>query len=149
MSKKTALALFTLFDLMGIAILWIGYDSIKEYFYGIDHQVEIIRFSSKEGFFTVGILILVAHMLGFIEYLFPELINKNLKVANIGAIVTLIIFLASGFYISSWMKSNVENAGYVYCHNASGISSLARTLVYTKNIDICDDLVESKRKRQK
>jgi hypothetical protein len=147
MSKKTALALFTLFDLMGIAILWIGYDSIKEYFYGIDHQVEIIRFSSREGFFTVGILILVAHMLGFIEYFFPELITKNLKVANIGAIITLIILLSSGFYISSWMKSNVENAGYTYCRNASGISALSRTLVYTKNMEICEELAETKRKR--
>lgn len=147
MSKKTALALFTLFDLMGIAILWIGYDSIKEYFYGIDHQVEIIRFSSREGFFTVGILILVAHMLGFIEYFFPELIRKHLKVGNISAIVTLIIFLSSGFYISSWMKSNVENAGYTYCRNASGISALSRTLVYTKNMEICEELVERKRKQ--
>jgi hypothetical protein len=147
MSKKTALALFTLFDLMGIAILWIGYDSIKEYFYGIDHQVEIIRFSSREGFFTVGMLIMIAHMLGFIEYFFPELIKKHLKVANIGAIVTLIIFLSSGFYISSWMKSNVENAGYTYCRNASGVSSLSRTLVYTKNMEICEELVETKRKQ--
>lgn len=147
MSKKRALALFTLFDLMGIAILWIGYDSIKEYFYGIDHQVEIIRFSSREGFFIIGILILVAHMLGFIEYFFPELIKKHLKFANIGAIVTLIIFLSSGFYISSWMKSNVENAGYTYCRNASGISALSRTLVYTKNMNICEELVQTKRKQ--
>jgi hypothetical protein len=51
------------------------------------------------------------------------------------------------FMISSWMKSHAENSGYIYCRNVSGVSALARTLVYTKSMDICEELVASKQKR--
>ncbi len=147
MNKKRALILFTIFDLLGIVILWIGYHALKMYFFDINHETEVIQFSSRSGFFTAGVLILLTHFIGIIEYFFPKIIKQHMKAFNLGAIVALFIFLFSGFYISSWMKTNVENSGYVYCRNASGVSALARTLVYTKNMDICEELVATTQKQ--
>lgn len=65
---------------------------------------------------------------------------------NQGAIVMLIALFVAGFAGSYWIQSQVENAGYVYCRNASGVSALARTLVYTKYMDICEEFVESKKR---
>jgi hypothetical protein len=147
MKKKRALILFTIFDLLGIVVLWIGYHSLKNYFLEINLEAEVIEFSSRSGFFSAGVLVLMAHLLGIIEYFYPKIIKQHMKAFNLGTIVALFMVLFSGFYISSWMKYNVENFGYVYCRNASGVSALERTLVYTKNMETCEELVASKRKR--
>jgi uncharacterized membrane protein len=82
-----------------------------------------------------------------VEQFRPDLIKKYKQFLNYATITMVITLLAAGFIGSSWIKANVENAGYTYCHNASGISALSRTLVYTKNMDICEELVETERKR--
>lgn len=148
-NKKQALVLFTLFDFLGIIAIWLGYDNLKEYFFGIDNHTEVIKFSSREGFFTAGIIIPIIHIVGIIEYFHPKFIKKHMKAANLSGIIAIIVFLFSSFFISSWMRSNIENNGYVYCRHASGVSALVRTLVYTKNMDICEELVESKKKRRR
>jgi uncharacterized Tic20 family protein len=147
MNKKLALMILFFGNLLGAVILWIGYHALSKFFFDVDNQVEVVEFSSRSGFFIVGIPIIVILLIVIIEYYFPALIRKHLKAMNIGGIIGLIFFLSSGFFISSWMRSHVENAGYIYCRNASGVSALERTLVYTKNIDICEELVASKQKR--
>jgi hypothetical protein len=109
----------------------------------------MIRFSSRTGFLILGVGALLIHPLMIVEYFWPGYIKKNNMILSIGLIALAIALFATAFTGSEWIKSKVENAGYVYCRKASGASALAKTLVYTKNIDICDDLVESKRKRQK
>ena len=68
---------------------------------------------------------------------------------NISLVVTVVAMLSAGFIISSWIKSRVESAGYIYCREASGISALAKSLVYTKDMAICEDLVTAKYKHRK
>jgi uncharacterized Tic20 family protein len=145
-NKKLALIILLFGNLLGAVILWIGYHALSKFFFDVDNQAEVIEFSSRFGFFIVGLPIIGILLLVIIEYYFPALIRKHLKALNIGGIVGLIIFLSSGFFISSWMRSHAENAGYIYCRNASGVSALARALVYTKNMDICEELVASKQK---
>ncbi len=134
-------------NLLGAVILWIGYHALSNFFFDVDNQVEVVEFSSRSGFFIVGLPIIVILLIVITEYYFPVLIRKHLKALNIGGIIGLIIFLSSGFFISSWIRSHAENAGYIYCRNASGVSALARTLVYTKNMEICEELVASEQRR--
>ncbi len=143
--KKLAHLFFSLLDLLCIWVLWIGYQDCNQIFNEIASKNEIISFGSRDGFLTMGAFIIILHIIMIIEHFFPNFIKKHLKLLNVGAVAGLILFLFSGFYISIWMRSQVENAGYVYCRNASGISALAKTLVYTKNMEICEDLVASKR----
>lgn len=146
MNNKLTHSVLVFFDLLGIVILWLGYHSIKNYFFDIDHRAEVIEFSSRAGFFTAGVFMPTIHLIAIIKYFFPEVIKKNVKAFNFGAIFAIFVFLFSSFYISSWMKSNVENVGYVYCRNASGLSVLTKQLVFTQNMNICEELVESKRR---
>ncbi len=114
----------------------------------ITNQVDSISIGNRDGFFILAIGFPLIYIFIIIEHFRPDFINKYKSFMNQGAIVMVIALLFAGFIGSSWIKSKVENAGYFYCRNASGISALAKTLVYTKNIDICEELVASKRKNQ-
>ncbi len=145
MNKKLALILFSLFDLLFLGGLWIAYHEVNQLFLSINNQTDIIKFGNRIGFFLVGFGIPIVHLAGIIEFFWPTFIKQNMRVLNFSGIILITILISAGFLGSIWMRSQVENAGYVYCRNASGISALAKTLVYTKNLEICEDLVASKR----
>jgi hypothetical protein len=140
---------FLFIDLFSLWLLWMGYNEIKEIITGFQNQADVIHVGSRVGFYVVGAFIPATHIFIIVNSFFPVIEKKYSRLVNKCCVVVLITLLATGFFGSSFIRVSVENAGYTYCRNASGISSLARTLVYTKNIDICDELVESKRKRQK
>ena len=149
MNKSLAHTILLIGDILCIWGLWIGYHSLIDVLSEINCQIDIINFGSKDGFFIAAAILPIAHMITIVEYFFPAYIKKHMKILNVSTIIALVFFIITGVYISSWLKFKVENTGYVYCRNASGISALARTLVYTKNIKICEELVEEKRKQQK
>jgi hypothetical protein len=63
-----------------------------------------------------------------------------------GFVVALLI---TGLAISSWLQSRAENSEYVHCRYVSGVSALAKTLVYTKGVQICEDLEAKARAERK
>ncbi len=146
MSKKKAHIILLLGDLFCFWLLWIGYHEWQSILLEITNQADVIKVSSREGFYIFGIFLPPIHFLTIVEHFRPTWIHKYVRLMNQGAIITLIALFAAGFIGSSWIKSKVENAGYVYCRNASGVSALAKTLVYTKDMAICEALVESKRR---
>jgi len=107
------------------------------------HQVDILRFSNRAGFFIVGIILPLMHLLIIIEQLWPDFIRKFEKYKKpvnnciMGFVFALII---GGFIISSWLQYRAESAGYEYCRYISGTSALAKTLVYTNGAKLCEDL---------
>ena len=145
MNKTLTHTILLLGDILCIWGLWIGYHSLISVLSEIDYQIDIINFGSRDGFFTAAAILPIAHMVTIIEYFFPAYIKKHMKFFNISTIIILVLFIFTSIYISSWLKYKVENTGYVYCRNASGVSALAKKLVYTKTMDICEELVESKR----
>lgn len=148
-NEKLAHIFFLFIDFFSLWLLWIGYNEIKEIIAGIYSQADIIRVGSRVGFYVVGLYMPITHIFIIVNSFFPAIEKKYSRLVNQCFIVALITFLATGFLGSSCIRVSVENAGYTYCRNASGISALARTLVYTKNMDLCDELVESERKRRK
>jgi hypothetical protein len=139
MSKKQAHIILFFGDLLALSVIISFYYDFSEIVQEISHQVEMISFSNRMGFFIVGMIVPIGHFLGIVEHFRPEYIKKNYKFLNIGVIVLTIALFAAGFAGSAWIESKVENAGYVYCRKASGASALARTLVYTKNMEICEE----------
>ncbi len=141
-NKRLGHIFFLFIDFFSLWLLWVGYNEIKAIITGIHSQADIIRVGSRDGFYVVGIFMPITHFFIMVNSFFPVIEKKYNRLVNQCFIVALITFLAIGFFGSSCIRVSVENAGYTYCRKASGISALARTLVYTKNMALCDELVE-------
>ena len=149
MNNKLRQSVIIFFDVLCIVFLWIGYDSIRQTLIEINAQVDIIRIGNRDGFFIVGIGFPLLHLLNITGHFWPDFIKKYQKSLNYGVIGLVIILLTAGFVGSSWLKLRVANAGYVHCRYVSGVSALAKTLVYTKDVKICKDLETEARARRK
>jgi hypothetical protein len=118
----------------------------------IKNQVDILRFGNRDGFFIMGIVFPLMHFLVTVEQLCPDFmkrIEKHKKSVNYSIMGFIFALLIAGFAISSWLQSRAENAGYVHCRYVSGVSALAKTLVYTKEAQICKDLEAEARAERK
>lgn len=143
MSNTTRHVGLLIFDLICIVMLWIFFNNFKQTLAEINSHVDILKFGNRDGFFVVGIGIPLLHLLIAIEQMFPDFINKiqrYKKQVNAGVMGFVIALLIAGFVISSWLQTRAENAGYVHCRYISGVSALAKTLVYTKNVELCEEL---------
>lgn len=137
------------FDLLSIGVLWIGYYNIKQILMEINDQIDILRFGNRDGFFIVGIIAPLLHVLNLTGYVWPNFIDKYQKALNYCVIGLVVISLVAGFSGSYWLKSQAENAGYIHCRYVSGVSALAKTLVYTKTLKICEELEAEARAERK
>lgn len=144
MNKKLAHTLAIPFDLFCLAFVWIGFSIFKGVIVKIADQVDFISFNSRASFFIAGIGFPVIHLIGIIEYFKPGFIKKHARKFNCSLIGFAIVLIAACIIGSSWIKSKVEDAGYVYCREASGVSALARSLVYAKDMETCEELAQSK-----
>ncbi|MGD8843995.1 MAG: hypothetical protein PVI54_00710, partial [Desulfobacteraceae bacterium] len=123
------------FDLLSIVMIYIFFNDFKQTLAEINGQVDIVRFGNRDGFFIVGIGIPLMHLLIASEQLCPNFIKrieKYRKPVNQSIMGFVVALLIAGFAISSWLQSRAENSGYVHCRYVSGVSALAKTLVYTK-----------------
>lgn len=148
MKKKKALILFVFFDLLFLGGMVIFYHEIGRIILELNNQADMIKFGNRIGFFCLGFIIPIVHLFGVIEYFRPEYILKHKRLLNHTLIFLSIVLLATSIFSSSWIKARVENAGYVYCRNASGFSALARTLVYTRDMATCEKQVALKTKQR-
>lgn len=129
--------------------LWAGFNDYMDVLTEIDNQIDIIRFNSRSGFFIVGIGMPILHFVALVDYYWREWLKKHTGLINQFVVILVVGLLAAGLFGSSWIQTRVERAGYAYCRNASGISALAKPLVYTKDMAICENLVETEKKRKK
>lgn len=144
MAKKTAHIILFFFDLLSIALLWVGYNDVVRILSEITNQADSIRFINRIGFFIFGAAVPVFHLYSASEYFWPLFCRKLEPVINKGIFVMIIALFAGSFIGSSWVRSRVESAGYMYCREASGLSALSRSLVYTKTMGVCEKLVDAK-----
>jgi hypothetical protein len=147
--EKKAHLIISLLDLFAIGGVVMFYYDFSEIVLKISNQAEMIKFSNRMGFFILGVGLPLIHLLAIVEHFRPEYIKKNQKILNISTIAVTIVLFATGFAGSAWIRTKVENADYVYCRKASRASALAKTLVYTKNMEICEELVASKKGQRK
>lgn len=147
MNKKKGLILFSFFDLFVLFGLWLAYDEINQVFTGIANSVDAVSFNNRIGFFIVGIGLPLVHFFGIIIFFWPKLLAKRTSLVNRLLIVLGAVLLASGFFISAYMQTYVERAGYQYCRGASGVSALSKTIVYTKDPEVCSRLTDEKIKK--
>jgi hypothetical protein len=102
----------------------------------------------RVGFFIVGIGFPLIHLFIVLEHFRPAFIHKYKRVMNQGAIAMVILLISAGFIGSSWIKTQVENAGYYYCRQAGGAGAFSRTLVYTRDAAVCEDLAVARLNRK-
>jgi hypothetical protein len=146
MDKKLSHTILFFGDLLSFGGLWLGYHIVTQVFIKITNQADMISYGNRVGFFIVGIGFPLLHLLVMIEHFRPKVIRKYKRLINSAVIAMVIALLGAGFVGSSWIQHQVKNAGYIYCQNASGSSTLAKSLVYTKDMRICEKLAASKRK---
>ncbi len=145
MNKTTSHVILILLDLFCLWALWIFYKEFQRVLMEILNQAEMISFSNRIGFTLVAVGFPPIHLFTIVDNARPGLFKKYIPIVNKSVIVLVAGLLVAGFASSSWIKSKVENAGYLYCREASGVSALAKTLVYAKDIEICEDLVKIKK----
>lgn len=145
MNKKQSLILFSLFDLLFIGGMFILFYEFSRITSDLNRQVEMIKFGNRSPFLVVGAIIPMLHIWGIAEYFWPTVIKKNTRLISCSLIAGLLMLLFAGFAGSVWIKSKVQNDGYVYCSAVSGESALAKSLVYTRDMGICEDIVKSNR----
>lgn len=144
MNKKLAHSIILFFDLLSFLGIWYACHEAQRILIEITNQADIIEFGNRDLLIIVVLIVPVGHIMAIVEHYHGELVKSYSRFLNFSVIFMLIILIAVGFFGSFWIKSRVENDGYFYCRNASGISALARTLVYTKSTDICEKIVETK-----
>lgn len=148
MNKKMSHTILFILDLFCIWGIWFGYSELKLTLSEVNNQADMIRFSNRAGFFVLGFGFPPIHLFTIVDNARPSLFKKYIPIVNKSVIVLVVGLLAAGFFSSYWLKSQVENAGYVYCRKASGVSALAKSLAYTKDMKICEDLVRSEKEGQ-
>jgi hypothetical protein len=148
-NKKLGITFLVALNILFMWVFCLSLDNIKEIFALLQSHADVIRVGSREGFFIVLIGFPILCLVPIVEKFWPDFLKKHSKLMSQCVVIGIIALLAAGVIGSSWIKARVENAGYTYCRNVSGISALARTLVYTKNMDICEELVEEKLKSRR
>jgi hypothetical protein len=148
-NKKLAITFLIFCNFLSLWVLWAGLDDILEILASLQSHADVIRVDSRAGFFVVGIGAPILCLLIIVDKIWPDFLKKHSKLMSQCVVIGIIALLAAGVIGSSWIKARVENAGYTYCRNASGISALARTLVYTKTMGICEELVEAEIKSRR
>lgn len=148
MSKKQALILFFLFDIPCLLILWYFPGEIRQLLLDINNKTEMVTVGSKDGFFIFAIVVPIAHLIGFIEFFYFEFIKRHTRLINYGFLSTLILLFISAIAISISLKAKVENAGYMNCAELEWSGTYSVSYTYTRNQEICGQLVAEKAKEK-
>ena len=147
MNKKTAHLILAFFDIISLWVLWVGGQDFHRILVEIQYNAEIIDYINRVSFSIIGIGLPIIHFLTIIEYFFPKLIHKNSILMNWGVMVLVVGLISAGIAGSFYLTYRLKNAGYIYCRKASGISALAKSVVYTINDEVCEEVAASQRQR--
>lgn len=145
MSKVKAHVILILADILAIIAIWWGYRQIHDLLTGISFSVDAVSFTNRIGFAFVGILLPFAQVNALFEHLWPAKVYRRTRYLIFTTIVLGIVIFFGAVSISFYMQKYTEEAGYQYCSGASGVSALARTLVYTRNSEICSKATAERR----
>lgn len=148
MKKQTHITLIFC-DLFGLLILWIGYSDIQLLQQEISNQVNVVEFGNRIGFVTISVAFPLFHIMALVSHFWKGMPKKYTTLLNTSVYILLAVLIIAGFVCSSWLESKVENAGYVYCWRASGSGAISKVLVYTKDMKICEELVEEQDRRRR
>lgn len=148
MSKKKALILFAVFDLLALLALWLGYNEINNVVDGIANFADTVSLNNRIGFFSFGIGIPIGHVLLICDYLFLHRVYAKKPAWGNGVYIIFgVVLFASAIFISGYMRAYVERAGYLHCPEADDRMTFTTYLMYTKNNDICSQLIVENRKK--
>lgn len=147
MSKKSALILFTFFDIWACYILWTSCQTIHQIFVAISNSSDSLSFQNRAGIPVLMITIPIIHIFLIFEYFRPQLVKKGTAILNKIAIIFAIFLFVIAIFISFYLPNYVEKAGYQYCDGASERLTFSTFLVYTQNEKICKQLVENNKSR--
>ena len=147
MSKKKASIILIIIDIFCIWGLWSGNHEFQRILTDIHNHNEVIHYGNRISFFIVGLIVPIIHGLTIIEHFRPALIHKNSLLISWGVALLLVGSIAGGIFGSFYLTSRFESAGYIYCRKASGISALAKSVVYTIHTDACEEAAAAHRRR--
>lgn len=137
MNRKWALIAFSLCDMFGIFMIWWGIQQTQQVYSGIATLADSITFQNRIGFAFSGILLPIIHLIGIGEYFWPKWVKMRIGSINRILVVTGIVVLSGGILFSIHLQDHVSNSEYQFCAEASGPGVIVKTLVYTKNEDVC------------
>lgn len=140
--NKQAHIILIICDLFALWGMWFGYGEFQLLQSEIAAQVDTIRFGNRLGFAAVGLAFPILHLAALFGEYWIDYAKKYIVPINISVCVMIALLIVAGAAGSFWVETQVKNAGYVYCWRASGSSAISKTLVYTKDMRICEKLTE-------
>ena len=147
MSKRTAHFILLFFDICCIWGLYVGGNEVQRILSEIHNLAEVIDYVNRVCFFLVGMVVPIIHFLSIIEYFRPNLVHKHILLMNLGVAALVVGLFSGSIFGSFYLTYRLKSAGYVYCRQASGISALAKSVVYTINTDVCEEVAATHRRR--
>ena len=145
MNKKLALIVFTFFDALALLIVWLGYSQINQVMIDISNSADTVSYINRTGIPFIGVAVPIFHLIVAFEYFYPGVLQKRASLMNRLTIIFGIVLFVVAISISISFNRYVENSGYQYCSGASGVSALFKTLVYTKDAEICRNVTTERR----
>lgn len=147
MSKRTAHFILLFFDICCMWGLYVGGHEVQRILSEIHNLAEVIDYVNRVCFFLVGMGVPIIHFLTIIEYLRPNLVHKHSLLMNWGAVALVVGLISGSIFGSFYLTYRLKSAGYVYCRRASGISALAKSVVYTIDDEVCEEFTTTQQRR--
>lgn len=143
MSKKKAHLILIFGDILALFALWLGYNEINKVMACVADFADMVNFNNRIGFLIFAAGFIIAHIFIICNNLFLNKIFEKKAAWGNGVFIILgIVLFASAILISVNMRTYVEKAGYLHCPKADKRMTFATYLIYTKNSEICSQLVE-------
>lgn len=145
MSKKKALILLVFFDLLALLALWLGYDVIGNVVAGVANSADVVGFNNRVGFLVFAVACPITHIYAICDYLFfHDFLARKTAWVNAAFIILGVVLFASALFISAYMQTYVERAGYLHCAKVDKRLTFSKHLVYSQNYETCSRLVVEK-----
>jgi hypothetical protein len=146
LKKCQAHIVLSIGDIIFIGFFIWGIGDIKRVIWEVSQQIDCIKFSNRIGFFFIGMILPAAHILSIVEHFKPSIAKKHIRAIDKYVIIIAVTMFISAIVLSNYTRNYVKNAGYIHCRKAEdNIGVISKTLVYTKDMDICEAEVEKKK----
>ena len=143
MSKRKAHVILMFVDIIAIVGVWIGYCEIDAVISGVSSSIDSVSFLNRIGLIFLFVGVPIIHVCSIFINGWPGYSQSHSRILKSVGIIFGVFLIIGTMLISVLLQSYVEKAGYHYCPKASRRMTFSTNLVFTRNMEICERLVEN------
>jgi hypothetical protein len=147
MKRISALCLLFIMSIAGIILFLWGIDQIQDVYQAVVGAAGHVVFENRIGLTFSGLLLPILLVVALCDMYLPEFAKKHRSFLEKITALSTVLLIGGGIFFSFYLQSYVSRSGYQYCGSASGTSAVMKTVVYTQNDVVCQQLTEARRSR--